>query len=132
MFFQLDDCQSVRVKPLIAGILRYIIQIFPSQECLLLIIIILHLQSSPAPANHRDMTPHNFRHKSTSRTTTDCQCHVLRLKSLIIDLNRAFLFIIQDFSFNWDYVQACFFALTILTTIVTFECYRNRYDGHGY
>ena len=31
---------SVRVKPLIAGILRYIIQIFLSQECLLLIILI--------------------------------------------------------------------------------------------
>ena len=25
--------------------------------------------------------------------------------------------IVQDFSINWDYVQACFFALTILTTI---------------
>ena len=23
----------------------------------------------------------------------------------------------QDFSINWDYVQSCFFALTILTTI---------------
>ena len=33
---------SVTVKPLIAGILRYIIEIFSSQEFLLLIIVILH------------------------------------------------------------------------------------------
>ena len=26
-------------------------------------------------------------------------------------------YILQEFSFNWDYIQACFFALTILTTI---------------
>ena len=29
--------------------------------------------------------------------------------------------IVQDFSINWDYVQACFFALTILTTIGGYE-----------
>ena len=23
----------------------------------------------------------------------------------------------KDFSFNWDYIQSCFFSLTILTTI---------------
>ena len=36
---------GVRVKALIAGILRYIIGIFPSQEFLLLIIVILHRNS---------------------------------------------------------------------------------------
>ena len=36
---------GVRVKALIAGILRYIIGVFPSQEFLLLIIVILHRNS---------------------------------------------------------------------------------------
>ena len=44
--FGLTFCPvGVRVKALIAGILRYIIGIFPSQEFLLLIIVILHRNS---------------------------------------------------------------------------------------
>ena len=42
----------------------------------------------------------------------------------------------KDFTNNWDYIQSCFFALTILTTIGAWQSYRNKsifnkFPGYG-